>query len=126
MKVCFPVEVNQGLESLVFNHFGSAPEFVIVDMTANTFQSINNSDQIHQHGSCNPVAGLGGHHVDAIIVGGIGGGALQKLNMAGIRAFQAQGGSISENMDMLKVGTLREYLPGHTCGGHGHSHGCSN
>jgi predicted Fe-Mo cluster-binding NifX family protein len=126
MKVCFPVAENQGLDSQVFNHFGSAPEFVIVDIANNTFQSISNNDQVHQHGACNPVAGLGGHHVDAIVVGGIGGGALHKLNMAGIRAFQAHDGSISENIGLLKIGTLREYLPGHTCGGHGHSHGCSH
>ena len=126
MKVCFPVQENQGLASQVFNHFGSAPEFVIVDLTTSDYQSISNSDQIHQHGACNPVAGLGGHHVDAIVVGGIGGGALYKLNMAGIRAFKAHGGTISENIDMLKLGTLREYLPGHTCGGHGQDHGCSH
>lgn len=126
MKVCFPVVDNQGLASQVFNHFGSAPEFLIVDVSTNEFQSIKNSDQIHQHGACNPVAGLGGHHVDAIIVGGIGGGALHKLNASGIRAFKAHNGSISENIGMLKVGTLQEYLPGHTCGGHSHSHGCSH
>jgi predicted Fe-Mo cluster-binding NifX family protein len=126
MKVCFPVVENQGLASQVFNHFGSAPEFVIVDVNTTEIQSINNSDQIHQHGACNPIAGLGGHHVDAIVVGGIGGGALHKLNASGIRVFKAHGGSISENIDMLRVGTLQEYMPGHTCGGHGHAHGCSH
>lgn len=126
MKVCFPVDNNQGLTSHVFNHFGSAPEFLIVDVTTSEFQSISNSDKIHQHGACNPVAGLGGQHVDAIVVGGIGGGALHKLNTAGIRAFKAFEGSVSENIEMLKLGTLQEYLPGHTCGGHGHSHGCSH
>jgi len=126
MKVCFPVVVNQGLASQIFSHFGSASEFLIVDVTTSEITSISNSDQIHQHGACNPVAGLGGHHVDAIVVGGIGGGALHKLNMTGIRAFKAHDGSISENIDMLKVGTLQEYLPGHTCGGHGHDHGCSH
>ena len=126
MKVCFPVSDNQGLASQVFNHFGSAPEFVVVDMITSEFQSISNNDKVHEHGACNPVAGLGGHHVDAIVVGGIGGGALHKLNSAGIRAFKTNGGSISENSDMLKLGTLQEYLPGHTCGGHGHSQGCSH
>jgi predicted Fe-Mo cluster-binding NifX family protein len=126
MKVCFPVSENQGLASQIFNHFGSAPEFVIVDVTTSEFQSISNSDKVHQHRACNPVAGLGGHHVDAIVAGGIGGGALHKLNAAGIRAFKAQVGSISENIDLLKVGTLLEYLPGHTCGGHDHDNGCSH
>ena len=29
MKMCFPVESDQGLESKVFGHFGSAPVFVV-------------------------------------------------------------------------------------------------
>ena len=126
MKVCFPVDDNQGLASQIFNHFGSSPNFLIVDMTTSEIQSISNGDKIHHHGACNPIAGLGGHHVDAIVVGGIGGGALHKLNASGIRAFKANVGSISENIDMLKAGTLKEYMPGHTCGGHSHSHGCSH
>ena len=31
MKVCFPTETLQGLDSRVYGHFGSAPGFVIVD-----------------------------------------------------------------------------------------------
>lgn len=126
MKVCFPVLEHQGLDSQVFGHFGSAPGFIVVDMITNEVTSINNSDRIHQHGACNPVAGLGGHPVDAIVVGGIGGGALHKLNSAGMRVFQSQQGSIAENMALFRAHELPEYLPGHTCGGHGHSHGCSH
>ena len=126
MKVCFPVLENQGLESQVYGHFGSAPEFIVVDMNTSELVSINNSDQIHEHGACNPVAGLGGHQVDAIVVGGIGGGALHKLNSEGIRAFQAQGGTVAENISLFRANGLPEYLPGHTCGGHSHSNGCSH
>lgn len=126
MKVCFPVSENQGLDSQVFGHFGSAPGFVVVDMTTSEFTSINNSDQIHQHGACNPVAGLGGHQVDAIVVGGIGGGALHKLNSAGMRVFKALAGTIAENITLLRADGLPEYMPGHTCGGHGHDQGCSH
>ena len=126
MKVCFPVLENQGLESQVYGHFGSAPEFVVVDMITNEITAINNSDQIHEHGACNPVAGLGGHQVDAIVVGGIGGGALQQLNRSGLRVFQAREGSIAQNVQLFKANELPEYLPGHTCGGHGHSQGCAH
>jgi predicted Fe-Mo cluster-binding NifX family protein len=126
MKVCFPVMENQGLASQVYGHFGSAPGFVVVDILTNEMTSINNSDQIHQHGACNPVAGLGGQQVDAIVVGGIGGGALHKLNSTGMRVFQAQEGTIAENIALFQANELPEYMPGHTCGGHGHSHGCSH
>ncbi len=126
MRVCFPVMEDQGVESQVFGHFGSAPGFVVVDMITSELTSINNSDQIHEHGACNPVAGLGGHQVDVIVVGGIGGGALHKLNSAGMRVFQTQGGTVSENIALFKANELPEYLPGHTCDGHDQSHGCSH
>ncbi len=126
MKICFPVECNEGLSSAVFGHFGSAPGFLVVDLNTDECTAINNGDRVHQHGACNPVAGLGGHEVDAIVVGGIGGGALYKLNAAGMRVFQARPGTVAENMALFKANELPEYLPGHTCGGHGHSHGCSH
>ena len=117
---------NQGLESQVYGHFGSAPGFVVVDMITSEVTAINNSDQVHQHGACNPVAGLDGHKVDAVVVGGIGGGALHKLNSAGMRVFQAQEGTVAKNIALYRTNELPEYMPGHTCGGHGHSHGCSH
>jgi predicted Fe-Mo cluster-binding NifX family protein len=126
MKVCFPVMENRGLESQVFGHFGSAPEFLVFDMATSEVTAINNQDQIHQHGACNPVAGLGGHKVDAIVVGGIGGGALQKLNSAGMRVFQAREGTVAANIELFRNQELPEYTPGHTCGGHDKSHGCSH
>jgi predicted Fe-Mo cluster-binding NifX family protein len=126
MKICFPVQENEGLASQVYGHFGSAPMFVVVNSDTGEITSINNSDQIHEHGACNPVAGLGGHQVDAIVVGGIGGGALHKLNKSGLRVFQSQQGTIDKNMELFKTDDLPEFMPGHTCGGHGHDHGCSH
>ena len=126
MKVCFPVERNQGVESEVYGHFGSAPQFVLVDLATSEVEAIDNGDKVHQHGACNPIAGLNGRQVDAVVVGGIGGGALMKLNGAGIRVFQARPGTVGENIALFRNGGLPEYQPGHTCGGHGHSHGCSH
>jgi len=122
MKVCFPVAHNHGLESQVYEHFGSAPGFVLVDLATGDLMEIGNRNQVHRHGACNPVAGLGGHEVDALVVGGIGGGALQKLNMVGMRVFQSQGRTIGENIQLLRNNSLREFLPGHACGRHAHDH----
>lgn len=126
MKICFPVLENQGMDSLVYGHFGSAPRFIVVDALTNEITAFNNSDQIHHHGACNPVAGLDGRQVDAIVVGGIGGGALHKLNRAGLRVFQAKKGTIAENLALFQANNLPEYMPGHTCGGHGNGDGCSH
>ena len=74
MKICFPVQKDDGIESAVFGHFGSAPFFVVVDTDTNGLSTINNQDQHHTHGACNPMKALDNQKVDAIVVGGIGAG----------------------------------------------------
>ena len=89
MKLCFPVPTNEGMDSSVFGHFGSAPTFLLVDTETGTILEAINRDLHHAHGSCSPVRALGGHEVDAVVVGGIGGGALNGLSRAGIRVFHS-------------------------------------
>jgi len=122
MKVCFPVESNQGLESAVFGHFGSAPLFMVVDTETGQVAEVINRDAHHAHGACSPVKALGGHAVDAVVVGGIGGGALNGLTRAGIRVYRAEAPGIADNVARLRDGGLAPWPVGQTCGGHGH--GC--
>lgn len=126
MKVCFPVQRNDGFESKVYGHFGSAPMFVVVDMEANNFSVINNSDMHHMHGACNPIKALDGQNVDAIVVGGIGEGALMRLNHAGISVYKAMGLTVKDNLDLLNSGKLPLFQIGHACAGHSDSRGCSH
>jgi len=126
MKVCFPVGKAEGLESKVYGHFGSAPVFIVVDTENNNVTIINNNDQHHAHGACNPMKALNDQTVDAIVVGGIGAGALSRLNQIGIKVFQAQTQTVRENIQMLKDQNLPEFTLQHTCAGHGHSGGCGH
>ena len=126
MKVCFPVKENRGLESAVFGHFGSAPVFVIIDTGGGEVAEVINRDLHHAHGACSPIKALGGHQVDAVVVGGIGGGALSGLNGAGIRVYRSGTPTIAGNVDLLRHGALVEWTPGRTCGGHGPGHGCGH
>jgi predicted Fe-Mo cluster-binding NifX family protein len=126
MKICFPVPVSgsNNLESQVYGHFGSAPGFVIVDTTTRTICDVINRDQQHAHGACNPLRALGGQDVDAIVVGGIGNGALMGLLSAGIKVYRGQGGSIGENLVLLESNHLPLMQLEQVCGGHGNGHGC--
>lgn len=118
MKVCFPVKEDSALDSKVYGHFGSAPAFVMVDTENESVTVISNSNQHHAHGMCNPVAALAGHTIDAVVVGGIGGGALMKLNMAGITVYRAMAETIAENLAFLTAGRLPQFQPGQVCAGH--------
>ncbi|MFP5213758.1 MAG: NifB/NifX family molybdenum-iron cluster-binding protein [Acidobacteriota bacterium] len=126
MKVCFPTETLQGLDSQVYGHFGSAPGFVIVETQSLDVTEIKNNDQHHAHGMCQPMKALGGQQVDAIVVGGIGMGALMKLQAQGIRTYRAMQGTVRDNIDLILGGRLPEFQPGMTCAGHSHGGGCAH
>ena len=87
---------------------------------------VDNQDLNHEHGNCQPLAALGDQTVDAVVVGGIGGGALMKLNAAGIKTYRAVEGTVAENLELVKSGKLPEFSPFHTCAGHAGNAGCSH
>ena len=124
MKIAFPVTEDRGLESPVYGHFGSAPLFLVLDSGNGAFESIGNSDAHHAHGQCQPIQALGGTSVDQVVVGGIGGGALMKLQGLGIKVFRAVEGSVLENLALLKSGKLPEFAVHMTCAGHQGGPGC--
>jgi predicted Fe-Mo cluster-binding NifX family protein len=126
MKVCFPVQEDQGIESTVFNHFGSAPLFVVIDTATNNVSIINNKDKHHEHGGCNPLRALDNQNIDAVVVGGIGTGALSKLSQAGIKAYRSQSSTVRENLALFLSKGLSEFALQSCCGGHGHSGGCAH
>lgn len=123
MKICFPTTRNQGLESAVYSHFGSAPLFVIADLETGSVEDVPNRDAVHQANGCSPLKGLGAVRPDAVIVGGIGMGALSQLIRAGIRVYRANEGTIAQNLEQFRQGTLPEFTPGTSCASHGHGHG---
>jgi len=125
MKIAFPVQEDQGMESLVHAHFGSATYFVVVDTESRDARVLANQDRDHQHGSCQPLAALG-TRVDAVVAGGIGGGALAKLHASGVRVYRGVEGTVRDNAEMLAAGRLPEFAPEHTCGGHGPGGPCAH
>jgi predicted Fe-Mo cluster-binding NifX family protein len=118
MKICFPTETLQGLESRVYEHFGSAPGFVIVDTESKSLEEVSNNDLHHAHGMCQPLKALGGREVDAVAVGGIGMGALMKLQAQGIRVFRVTQGTVGENIQFIVKKNLPEFDARFTCAGH--------
>jgi predicted Fe-Mo cluster-binding NifX family protein len=126
MKVCFPVLKSEGLESEVYGHFGSAPVFLFVETDSSNVTIVNNKDQHHEHGACNPMKALDNQKVDAVVVGGIGAGALNRLNQLGIKVFRANAPTVKENLVMLKAQNLSELTMQQCCPGHGHASGCGH
>jgi predicted Fe-Mo cluster-binding NifX family protein len=115
MKVGFAVEKDEGFESQVYGHFGSAPAFVIVDTEGKDVLTVSNQNLHHVHGACNPIMALDGKAVNAMVVGGIGPGAVTKLNALGIRVYAAGAPTVKENLALLGEDKLQELSTDSSC-----------
>ncbi|MFZ5570918.1 MAG: NifB/NifX family molybdenum-iron cluster-binding protein [Thermodesulfobacteriota bacterium] len=126
MKIAFPVETDNGMESIVYGHFGTARFFILIDPDKPEPEVLPNQDLNHSHGKCQPILALGGRKVDAVVVGGIGGGALRKLSQEGITVFRAVEGTVADNLALIRSGKLPRFSMDQTCAGHTTIGGCSH
>ncbi len=118
MKICIPTETNKGKDATVFGHFGSAPFFTIYDTANATVEVIVNANEHHAHGMCQPMAALGGKGVNAVVTGGAGAGAIQKLNQGGIKVYRAISGTVADVAAQFASGKLEEISAQNACAHH--------
>lgn len=107
----------------VFQHFGHTREFKIYEISDG---NITKSEIIATGGSGHgALAGfLSERKIDALICGGIGGGARQALSSAGIKIYGGISGSADKAAKAFADGSLA-YDADAGCSGHGSS-GCGN
>ena len=107
----------------IFQHFGHTEQFKLYDVENG---AIVDSEVVGTNGSGHgALAGfLSELKVDALICGGIGGGAQAALAGAGIRLYGGVSGSADQAAAALAAGTL-SYQPNAVCSHHGaQSHSC--
>lgn len=118
MKICFPIQEFKEYESEVNPHFGSSQTFAVFDTETNVLTPIVNPAPHEHGGTCNPFAKLGGAEIDALIVGGIGAGALTRLMQAGILVYRAEAPTVGANITLHKKKMLPLFGVTETCAGH--------
>ena len=114
----------------IFQHFGHTAQFKLYMVEGGAVAS---SVVLSTNGSGhNALAGfLKNHQVDALICGGIGGGAQAALATAGIQLYAGVQGDADAAVNALLAGELtfntgatcdhhHDHDEGHTCGGHCH------
>ena len=106
---------------MIFQHFGHTEQFKLYDVEDGVIVREQVVDTMGSgHGA---LAGfLAEHQVDALICGGIGGGAQMALAEAGIQLYGGVTGSADEAAKALAGGQL-SYDPNARCDHHGHEHG---
>lgn len=118
MRICVPTETNDGTAAQVYGHFGSAPYFTIYDTDKDTVEILDNSNQRHAHGMCHPMAALMGKNIDAVICGGMGARAVEKLNEGGIKAYRSMAGTVADIAAQFLKGGLQEITVENACAQH--------
>ena len=105
----------------IYQHFGHTEQFKVYEIVDGRILSSTVIDTNGQgHGALAYVLREIG--ADALICGGIGGGAQMALAQAGIRLFGGVSGSCDEAVEALLAGSLG-YNPNVRCDHHGHGHG---
>ncbi len=99
---------------------------MVVDTVSNTISPIINGDQDHSHGACNPMKALDNQKMDAIVVGGIGAGALTRLNQMGITVHRAAAKTIQGNVELFAKQSRPVLTLLGCCGGHSKDGNCAH
>jgi predicted Fe-Mo cluster-binding NifX family protein len=103
MKICIPSISTGGPESVLSEHFGSAPFYIIYNMETKTFEVVNNGDTGHQHGSCMPVDLLKRLNIEVVLCQGMGARAAGLLLAAGIKPYLVTAETVSEAIRKYEV-----------------------
>jgi predicted DNA-binding protein (UPF0251 family)/predicted Fe-Mo cluster-binding NifX family protein len=105
----------------IFGHFGRTEQFKVYDIEDG---KVANSQIISTNGEgCGALAGiLNIAGVDALICGGIGGGAVNAIEEAGIKLYAGASGNTDAAVEALIAGTLDAGNEAN-CDHHGHEHG---
>ena len=116
----------------IFQHFGHSAQFKVYDVQNGRIEA---SEIVDTNGSGHGALAslLSGLNADALICGGIGGGAQMALAAAGIRVFGGVSGDADEAVEALLAGVL-DFNPNVRCNHHDHhgadhscgDHGCGS
>lgn len=105
----------------VFQHFGHTAQFKIYQVENDDIKSMN---IVNTNGSGHGALArfLADNGVDVLICGGIGGGAKNALNDAGIKLYGGVSGDCDRAVIAYLVGKL-DFNPDVRCDRHDHEHG---
>jgi predicted Fe-Mo cluster-binding NifX family protein len=118
-------ETPDGLAGQVCGHFGHTPFFAVAQIEGEQMVSSRTVASPGHGQGCSMPAFIGSLGADAVIVGGIGPGAVNGLAAQGIEIVAGATGNAMEALKAYAAGTLERGEPG--CHGHGgHDHGCGH
>ena len=124
MKLCIPIIENRFLGSEISGHFGKAPAYLLVETSGNEVAGLLERGARGKE-ACAPVEAMVKSGVEAVVCGGLGAGAMERLGSAGIHVYQTSARTVEEMLEEFVEGNLRAMEPARLCAGH-HNHGAGH
>lgn len=116
MKVLVTLAKDGGLENYVCEHFGHCTHFLIAEIKngkVDNYHTVENKAS-HGGGGCLAVTEALQYDIDAVVSGGMGGGAQQKLLAGGVKIFGFNG-TVKDALEEVIKENLSGIAP---CPGH--------
>ena len=107
MKIAFPVKENNGLESIIDEHFGVAENFLIVDLETRKFELRENQKLSTEESHCKTGVFNKKDLVDAVVTWCMGDGSQRNLMSSNIKVYQARENTILENLELFEKDKLK-------------------
>ncbi len=122
MKIAVTAENNNGLDSLVAQHFGHAPYFMLVDVENGEVKAVqgvaNPFAEAHQPGQIPTF--IHQQNANVILSGGMGGRAIEFFAQYGIKAATGASGTVRQALENYFGGALKDAAPCDESVAHGH------
>jgi predicted Fe-Mo cluster-binding NifX family protein len=124
MRIAISADSNEGLDSVVAQHFGRCPFFVIVDVTGG---QVRQSEVIEnpfygQHQPGQVPGFIKSQNINVMISSGMGGRAIQFFRQYGVGAATGASGTARQAIEDYVAGRLQDAAPCRESVEHGHDH----
>jgi predicted Fe-Mo cluster-binding NifX family protein len=123
MRIAISAENNQGLDSLISQHFGRCPYFIFVDVDeSQEIKAVTVIDNPYysNHRPGQVPAFIHSHQADVMLTGGMGHRAVSFFQQYGIQPITGASGTVRQTLQRYLNGELSDAQP---CAESQHHHG---
>lgn len=115
--IAIPTQGNKGWDDRVYEHFGKAPTFTLLNMETGGLTIIDNTSD-HMGGTVSPPELLRSTGADTVACGHLGAKAADRCAELGIAVLCGASGSVKDVVEQIKGGQLSPPSPGTMCQHH--------
>ena len=109
MKIAFTTSGNE-LDSPLDTRFGRAPKFLIYDLDSDTFEVLDNQQNLNaaQGSGIQSAETVARSGAECLVTGHCGPKAFRVLSAAKVRIYNTQAATVAEGLELFRQGKLSE------------------